>query len=301
MFGPVFPIGSRQVSTMESTIKQEVEVARRHSPEIAWPTIALALGLWLAFIAATGLALAGTLNWFLAGVVNTAVMFAIYTPVHDAIHSSIVLRIKSLRWVNMAIGYACATPLWIFYPQHRRSHFAHHARTNMPDDPDLYAKGSFARVFFVQIPWLLFNYFNPVRVYRDCLTLRLTPAETRLTMALFAAHTLVALGIVAAGYAEALVALWFIPWFVGNLLMQTTFGWAPHHDHAETGRYRDTRVSLFPGGDLLYLQQNLHLIHHMLPSVPFYRYRAVFEELRPLLEQHGVRIEGFWPRVPAKG
>jgi hypothetical protein len=29
--------------------------------------------------------------------------------------------------------------------------------------------------------------------------------------------------------------------------------------------------------------------------VPFYRYRAVFDELRPTLVQHGARIEGFWP------
>ncbi|MDH3242654.1 MAG: fatty acid desaturase [Alphaproteobacteria bacterium] len=284
---------------MDSTIKIEARVARRHSPAVAWPTIVLAIALWLGLVVASYLALRGTLSMAVAAVINMVIVYAIYTPLHDAIHSSIVPRRKGLRWVHAAIGMACAAPLWMFFHHHRKSHFIHHARTNMADDTDLYAKGSFARVFFAQIPWALLTYFNPVRLYKECLRFRLTASERRLTMALFAAYAAAALGVVAAGYGVELVVLWLVPWFVGNLLMLTTFGWAPHHDHSETGRYRDTRISLFPGADLLYLYQNLHLIHHMLPSVPFYRYRAVFDELRPLLEQNGARIEGFWPSSPA--
>jgi len=119
-------------------------------------------------------------------------------------------------------------------------------------------------------------------------------------MALFAAYAMTATAIIAAGFGTELLVLWVIPWFVGNLFMLTAFGWAPHHDHSETGRYRDTRISLFPGADLLYLYQNLHLVHHMLPSIPFFRYRAAFNELRPLLERNGARIEGFWPTSPAR-
>jgi fatty acid desaturase len=283
---------------MDSTIKIEAGVARRNSPAVAWPTIVLAIALWVGLVTASYLALRGSLSMAVAAAINTVIIYAIYTPLHDAIHSSIVPRRKGLRWVHTAIGMACAAPLWMFFHHHRKSHFIHHARTNMADDTDLYAKGSFARVFFVQVPRALLNYFNPVQLHRECLRLRLTARERRLTMALFAAYTAAALGVVAAGFGVELLVLWLIPWFVGNLLMLTAFGWAPHHDHSETGRYRDTRISLFPGADLLYLYQNLHLIHHMLPSVPFYRYRAVFDELRPLLEQNGARIEGFWPSSP---
>ena len=104
-------------------------------------------------------------------------------------------------------------------------------------------------------------------------------------MALFALYAVTAIAVIAAGFGYEFLMLWVVPWFVGNLLMLTAFGWAPHHDHSETGRYRDTRISLFPGADLLCLYQNLHLVHHMLPSIPFYRYRVAFSELRPLLEQ----------------
>jgi fatty acid desaturase len=118
-------------------------------------------------------------------------------------------------------------------------------------------------------------------------------------MALFALYAVTAIAVIAAGFGYEFLMLWVVPWFVGNLLMLTAFGWAPHHDHSETGRYRDTRISLFPGADLLYLYQNLHLVHHMLPSIPFYRYRVAFSELRPLLERNGARIEGFWPTSPS--
>jgi fatty acid desaturase len=285
----------------ESTIKQEAEIARRRTPAVAWPTIALIAGVWIALIGATWLAVAGRLPLAVAAVINTIALYCVYTPLHDAIHSAIVTRNRRLRWINSAIGMAAAAPIWMFFHHHRKSHFLHHARTNFPDDPDSYAIGSFARVFFVKIPWALINYFNPVALHRDCRRLRLPAWERRLTMALFALQAALALAVIALGYGREFLLLWLLPWFVGNLLMLTAFGWAPHHDHSETGRYRDTRISLFPGGDILYLFQNLHLVHHMLPSVPFYRYRVVFDELRPLLERNGARIEGFWPYSPARG
>ncbi len=269
-------------------------------PEIAWPTILLALGLLGGFVLSCWGALSGTWPFWAAALANTVFIYALYTPVHDASHSAIVPRIKGLRWVNTAIGMACAAPLWMFFHEHRKAHFRHHARTNMDDDPDLWAKGSFARVTLIQIPWLLVNYFNPVALWRACNGLRLSPAERLSTMALFAVNVAIVGAIVAAGYSVELVVLWLIPWFVGLHVMQTLFGWAPHHDHSETGRYRDTRIADYPLADLLTLQQNLHLIHHMLPAVPWYRYRAVCEEIRPILKANNVRFEGFWPTEPGK-
>ncbi|MCK4867867.1 MAG: fatty acid desaturase [Alphaproteobacteria bacterium] len=285
---------------MEPTVARETEAAKRNMPEIAWPTILLAAGLLTGFALSCWLALSGVWPMWLAAMLNTVIIYALYTPVHDASHSAIVPRIKGLRWVNTAVGMACAAPLWIFFHEHRKSHFQHHARTNMEGDPDLWAKGSFARVTLIQVPLLLVNYFNPVALWRACIGLRLSAGERLETMALFALYTATAAAIVAAGYGMELAILWLAPWFVGLHVMQMLFGWAPHHDHSETGRYRDTRIAEFPLADFLTLQQNLHLIHHMLPSVPWYRYRAVFEEIRPILIENNVRIEGFWPSAPGR-
>lgn len=285
---------------MESTLKQEGEIARRHAPDVAWPTIIMVPILWAIWIGATWLAAAGTISLAAGAVINTVVFYIIYTPLHDAIHSSIVPRKRGWQWVNTAIGMASALPIWMFFHHHRKSHIKHHVRCNFSDDPDTYAIGSFAHGFFIGIPGTLLHYLNPVTLYRECKLFGVKPADTRLTMTLFAVQTAVVIALIVAGYGLQFLVLWLIPWFVGNLLMLTAFAWFPHHDHSETGRYRDTRISLFPMGDVLYLQQNLHLVHHMLPSIPWYRYRAAFKELRPLLEHNGARIEGFWPTSPGR-
>jgi beta-carotene hydroxylase len=280
---------------MQSTTKHETEVARRSSPEIAWPTIALTFGCLGLWVVSSWLALAEAIPLALAMVINTVVMYAIYTPVHDASHSAIVPRLKPLRRVNAFIGTISAFPIFMYFYHHRKSHFIHHAKTNAPGDPDTFLMGSFLEVFFLKTPWSLINQLNGVKLYQGCRALNLPSFQRRMTMAQYAATVVLLAGLVAAGYAWPLFALWLIPWFIGELVMEVMFGWFPHYDNTETGRYRDTRISLFPGADILYLYQNLHLIHHMLPVVPFYRYRAVFDELRATLEQHGARIEGFWP------
>jgi beta-carotene hydroxylase len=280
---------------MQSTTKYETEVARRYSPEIAWPTIALAVGCLASWVVSSWLAVEGAIPLSAAMAINAVVMYAIYTPLHDASHSAIVPRLKSLRWVNTFIGTISAFPIFMYHYHHRKSHFVHHAKTNEPEDPDKFAMGSFPEVFFLKTPWTLINQLNGVKLFQGCRTLNLPSYQRRLTMLQYAVIVVLLVGLVAAGWGWELLALWLVPWFVGELLMEVAFGWFPHHDNSETGRYRDTRISLFPGGDVLYLYQNLHLIHHMLPVVPFYRYRAVFNELRPTLERHGARIEGFWP------
>ena len=283
---------------MSSTMKLEAEVARRHSPDLAWPTMALTVGCLALWIGSSWLALEGVLPLWLAMVLNTVAMYATYTPVHDGSHGAIAPRNRKLGWLNELFGTLAGFPIFMYFHTHRKSHFIHHAKTNMPGDPDTFLMGRFWEVVLVKTPRSLINQLNGFKLWRACGALHLTPRERATTMAQYAVTVTLLVGLVVAGHGLELLTLWLIPWFVGEHVMEVTFGWFPHHDNSETGRYRDTRISLFPGADLLYLYQNLHLIHHMLPTVPFYRYRAVFDELRPVLERHGARIEGFWPYTP---
>jgi fatty acid desaturase len=280
-----------------STVRLGAEIARRHTPEFAWPTLVLGAGLFLVFLTATALALAGALPIGLAAAIDTAFIYALYTVVHEAVHSSISARRKDRRWVDMPVGIVACVPLWLFFHHHRKSHRVHHARTNKDDDPDIYARGSFPGWCFWRLPRTLLAYFNPFQLWRECGRFGLTARERRITMASFAAYAALVIGIVAAGYGYELVMLWFVPWWIGQSVMLTLFTWTPHHDHGETGRYRNTRVSIWPGGNALLLGQGYHLIHHLIPSVPWYRYESTFRDMRPLLERQGARIEGFWPRA----
>jgi fatty acid desaturase len=282
------------------TVKAEYEIGRRHIPDFAWPTVWLALGLYAVFATSTYLALTDAIPLALAVALNAVFIYAIYTVVHEAVHANISARRKHLRWVDKVLGVAGCIPLWLFYHEHKRQHMFHHGKTNEDDDPDIYARGSFLGWCFLRLPLSLLSYFNPLQLYRACRTYGVNKTEIRITMASFAASVLVVVAIVAAGYGYELLMLWFLPWWIGQSVMLTFFTWTPHHDHRETGRYRNTRVSLWPGAEPLLLGQNLHLIHHMMPSIPYYRYRATFDELRPILEREGTRFEGFWPRPAAE-
>jgi fatty acid desaturase len=226
------------------------------------------------------------------------VLYSLYTAVHEAVHSNISSRRKHLRWVDTVAGVVGCMPLWLNYHQHRRQHMAHHAHTNEDIDPDIYARGGLVGWLFLRLPVSLLNYFNPVQQYRDCKRFGLTKRETIYTAVSFGVNAAILLGLIFAGYAWEVLALWFVPWWIGQTAMLTFFTWTPHHDHHATGRYRNTRVSLWPGANVLLQGQNYHLIHHMIPSIPYYRYKTVFEEMRPILEGKGVRIEGFWPDAP---
>lgn len=86
--------------------------------------------------------------------------------------------------------------------------------------------------------------------------------------------------------------LWWLPSRLAGLPLAILFSWLPHVPFDSTERFHNTRITTFRGSTWLLLQQDRHLIHHLYPSVPWYRYRAVFRELRPLLEAEGARIEG---------
>jgi fatty acid desaturase len=90
---------------------------------------------------------------------------------------------------------------------------------------------------------------------------------------------------------EALV-LWWMPGKLSGLVLMTTFQWLPHHPHTETDRYRNTRINVFLLSTPTLLEQDHHLMHHLFPRVPWYRYRRLFREIRPLLQEHNARIEG---------
>ncbi len=75
--------------------------------------------------------------------------------------------------------------------------------------------------------------------------------------------------------------------------------WLPHFPFGRTDRFGATRITLFPGSTWLLLQQDRHMIHHLYPSIPWYRYGAAHRELRPLLEARGAIVwgAGTSPRV----
>lgn len=284
------------MTTPGSTFTREIAVGRRYSPDIAWRTIRLAIGVSTTLALSTWAAISGHLPYWAGAIINTVVLYRTYTVVHEAVHNNIVPRNRRLRWVNQFLGFAICIPLWMYFYTHRNSHVIHHRRCNSDEDPDIYARGPLGVVAFWRIPVTSLACFNPVAVYRDCIRFQVTRRERHVTMATYAAYLAVAAAAIAAGYGRALLELWFLPWLVGYSTMLVFFTWVPHHPHRETGRYRNTRCSIWPGANWLVQGQHMHLVHHLMAWIPYYQYERVFHEIRPCLEQHDTMIDGFWPR-----
>jgi beta-carotene hydroxylase len=277
----------------------EKALARALSPDVAWPTLLLAAGLPILFATFVWLGLSGRLPAWACTPFISYVAFAHYSLVHEAVHGNIVARDRRYFWVNTFVGWIGAIGLGIGWPLLQRTHVLHHAHTNTDQDPDIEVKGTFARLigkWLTSIPTSLI----PVTLIRFVSKSGYASLEGLFSKAeifqsaLVTWATLALLGIsLVTGHLLDWLFLLFIPQQVAVLLLMVFFQWLPHYPFDQTVRYHNTRISLWPGGELILLQQNLHLVHHLWPSVPFYRYRRLYRALEPSLIAEGCRIEGF--------
>ena len=95
-----------------------------------------------------------------------------------------------------------------------------------------------------------------------------------------------------AGYLTEALVLWVLPAFIGTFLLMLAFSWLPHYPLEKTGRYDHARIARWPGSRWMLLGQDLHLVHHLWPQVPFYRYGKLCRALKPILIEKKVRSEG---------
>lgn len=241
-------------------------------PKLALPTIGIFLASLAAFVTCTVGYINGWSPWWVTIPVNAAVTFVMFTVVHDASHYSI----SSVRWVNGLMGRLA----WLFvgpvvaFPSFGYIHIQHHRHSNDDDqDPDTFA--SHGKWWQLPLRWSMVEYFY-LRYY-------LPRARSRPVTEV--AETVVMMVLSLAGLAAAiftgnfwiLAVVFLIPQRIGLTVLAWWFDWLPHHgleDTQRTNRYRATRNRV--GAEWLFtpvlLSQNYHLVHHLHPSVPFYRY-----------------------------
>lgn len=277
---------------------EEKQIARALSPDIAWPTLALAVLLPGAFIAIVTAGLTGRLPLWICTVVLAPLSYAHYTLVHESIHGNVVARKPAWAWVNTLVGWVGSLGLGLAWPALQRTHVLHHSHTNTDRDPDIFVKGTLVQLLlkwvantalsFIPLP--LMRFLSPTRYGR--LASIFSKADIFLISTVTVANLVLLVSAVATGHIAQWLTLWFLPTKIGVLFLNILFQWLPHYPFDRTDRYGNTRISLWFGGTLLTLQQNLHLMHHLWPSVPFYNYARLFRALRPVLAAEGSRIEG---------
>jgi fatty acid desaturase len=271
------------------SMKEERRVAEALSPAIAWPTLRLALLLPLAQAALIAAAVTGWSPLWLVIPLLGYIHFAYYTLVHESIHGNVVRRPGS-AWVHQALGWFGALNMMTSYPALRRIHLLHHQHTNTDGDPDYnLCHGplwkSVGRVIFLRTLLLL-----PLPIVRlvpaasyTMKQARLTPRELRIHAIAVTALQLVFWVAVALGYAKIALLLYWVPMMIGLVLLNVFFQWLPHVPFDKTDRYGRARV-YWPFAARVLLGQNLHLGHHLWPSVPFFNYGRLNDRLRPQFE-----------------
>lgn len=241
-------------------------------PKLALPTVGIFLASLTAFVVSTIGYINGWMPFWATIPINATVTFVMFTVVHDASHYSI----SSARWVNGLMGRLA----WLFvgpvvaFPSFGFIHIQHHRHSNDDDqDPDTFA--SHGKWWQLPLRWPMVEYFY-LKYYLPRARSRPVKevAETLVMMALSLTGLVVA---IVTGNFWTLAVAFLIPQRIGLTVLAWWFDWLPHHGLADTqrsNRYRATRNRV--GAEWLFtpvlLSQNYHLVHHLHPSVPFYRY-----------------------------
>jgi len=282
----------------------ERDVSQRLSGSFAWPTVLLLVAMIVIEVAVMAAWAAGAMPLLLGMLINSLACYGLYTVVHDSVHRSISGRdARYARWDTIC-GNVAGQLILLNFAGHRSSHLRHHAHTNTDRDPDLGAKGPLAAL---PIKWLISNVVVllvalPGGIHlANGLMRRLggsKASEGGDDSLLAAQRWALRVGVLAVlisiplGAIVPVVVLWIIPARLTFLYLAIFFAWLPHFPYEHTDRFRNTRITLFPGSTWLLLQQDRHLIHHLYPSIPWYRYRAAHRELASLLSERGAVVAG---------
>ncbi len=279
--------------------REALTIIRPYQGMIAWPVVWLAAGILAAFVAVIALASLRIIPLWLGLILNTFVLYASQTPLHEACHGNIAGRDSRWMWLNHLVGFVMGTVLLHEYKAFRHMHLAHHRDTNDPElDPDHWVKVKNPIIVAVRCLTIV-SWYNHFFFKHVCFK----PGNTKLAMhiiSMYALYYITALALAGLGYWREVLALWIVPHILASALIIYLFAYLPHHPHEAKERYRDTNIFWVRGrfakvADWLFLGQNFHLIHHLFPRIPFYKYRDAFGELKPVLDREGAHIYDFGP------
>ncbi|MEJ2866356.1 fatty acid desaturase [Actinomycetospora sp. OC33-EN08] len=270
-------------------------------PAVAGPTVALwvvSLAVWVGATLLALAALGGSVSpwWLLVTVpAHALVTFTMFTVLHEATHHAA----GRLRWVNEVLGRVSVpfVAAWATFPLVRYIHIEHHRHTNEDVllDPDAWVEGGPAwqrPLRWLAIDLWYFRFYGP--------RMRRRPRrEVAGEVATLAVVIALAATLVITGNGLALVVVYLLPQRLGVGVLAWWFDWLPHHDlgvTARTDRFRATRVRV--GRERLMtpvmLYQNYHLVHHIHPTIPFYRYVRAWENTRDDYLARDVPIATAW-------
>jgi len=261
------------------------------------PTVVLFFGSLAVWVFATWLVLGTETSAWLTIPLHALVTFTMFTVLHEATHHAA----GRWTWLNELLG-RLSLPFvagYVGFGAMRYIHIEHHRNTNedIGTDPDAWT--SHGPTWQLPLRWLTIDAWY-VRFYlpRMLRRPRAEAAETLLMVGIFGAAATAA---IATGHLWELAVIYLIPQRIGLGVLAWWFDWLPHHGLPETAaqnRFRATRMRV--GMEWLLtpvmLYQNYHLVHHLHPAIPFYRYVLAWRRNQEAYLDHEVPILTAWGR-----
>jgi len=274
---------------------------RPYQGMVAWPTVILAAGIAASFALVCTLGTIGIIPLWLGLILNTLILYADQTPLHEACHGNIAGKDSKYLWLNNLVGFVCGSILLHEYKAFRYMHLAHHRDTNDAElDPDHWVavKGPFKVAWrcLTIVFWYHRFFWKHIAFHAHI------PGMRPLAIHIVVMHALyygLALGLSVMGYWREVLMLWIFPHILASALIIYFFAYLTHKPHEIHERYRDTNIFwvrgkiIEPVVNWLYLFQNFHLIHHLFPRIPFYLYGNAFRDLKPVLDREHAHIHEY--------
>lgn len=229
--------------------------------------------------------------WYV--VVSAVCVYGQFTVAHDAVHRSVA----SNKTINNSFGVL--SQFWLGPTSNwhglKVSHLEHHKHTNDPDnDPDYWSSlDGPGGMYLTPFRWLTIDF--KYTYDHGWLSIRDNPIE----ILYYSFITLLFLCAYKYQFLSSLLKYWVIPSRIALFFLAFAFDFLPHYPHNVkksenrylTTSYLSTSRYLKPLLSLVILYQNYHVAHHLNPSVPFYRYKDVWESNKEdLLHQKQVPI-----------
>ena len=256
--------------------------ALKKRPPVAWPTVILLLACHAVIFSSWALVLTDRIPLWAGCLANIVAMYFLFAPIHDAIHHAISTNDRLndffMRLILLPI-VPCSNGQLL-----RVGHMMHHRFANDPErDPDHFTMTAPLKPLWIWFFWdfhyLIFYLRHPQQFARTNVG---TPVRDTILVWTLA----IALGWF---FPLEVIFLWFVPSRMMAWLIALVFMYLPHYPHDvrhEEAPYQATHMR--QGLDWLLTPlmtwQNYHLVHHLYPTVPFYRYKRLWEARRQFHE-----------------
>ncbi len=242
-------------------------------PTVAWPTVTLTAILLTVFVGAAWGAITGRVTAWVTIPVHAVVCFAMFTVLHDATHRG-AGKVKTVNEVlgRIAIPFVA---LYASFPLFRYIHLEHHKHVNEDPDADPDAWVIEGPAWQLPLRWAVVDLRYAWFWARDVRTRPRAEVVESVAVMVAAVAVLIALGVT--GHLAPFALVLLVPQRIALVVLAWWFDWLPHHGLEATNaddRFQTTRNIVGAEWLLtpLMFSQNYHLVHHLHPIVPFYRY-----------------------------